>query len=337
MSVIKRGGNDITDRYRPRRFQEVIGNEQIINAMKNILAEGETRNKVYMYMGSPGSCKTTMARIMAMALNCEKGDADPCLECESCKSAMGGHAMHITELNLSLLNKKEDADDIVGSMHIRPLTGRNKVYIFDEAQLLTTASQNTLLKNVEEPPPNTYIFICTTDPKKIIDALRSRCQKYEFKYPSKAEISELLQSVMKQEKWSMSDEDKKIFFEYCQGMSFREILKCIDQAVKGGVSTIVNLTFEKAEYKEVCQYLLKGDFRAICEVLKILKDNNQFEPEALRHVILGWLKSCLIREGFSEKGNKIAESMGEFLTPYFEVKPENRLYYNLYRACLMLR
>ena len=285
---------------------------------------------------SHNSCKTTLARIMAMALNCSKGDQDPCLTCDNCMMALERNAMHITEINMAQLNKKEDAEEIVANMYTRPLTGRNKIYIFDEAQQLTSQAQNLLLKNLEEPPDNTYIFLCTSEPHKLIKALVSRCQQYEFKPPVPADIAKLLGDVMKQENWSMSDDDKKKFFEYVQGCSMREILKAIDQAVKGGVDSLSSCIGESAEDIEICRLLMNSDFKTICDKLATMKKNNTLDAEGLRLCIFGYLKGCLVREGFSTKGAKIAGVMAEFSTPYFESKADNRLHMNIFNACVKM-
>lgn len=336
MSLIKRGDGDIADRYRPRKFGEIIGNAANVKALLGDLKEGDRRSKCTIFIGSSGSGKTTTARIMAMALNCEKGDTDPCLECNNCKAALEGNAMHIMEMNLSKLNTKEDAEEITNNMYLTSLTGRNKVYIFDECQMLSTAAQNLLLKNLEEPPLNTYIILCTTDPQKIIEAIRNRCQKYEFKYPSEAQLKVILKSVMEQEKWTMSEADKTLFFEYAIGLSIREVLKALDQAVKGGIESLVNLTFEKAEYIEVCRLLLSANFKGICDKLKILEKDKQLEAEQLRCVIMGYLKAILVSSGMSEKGAMVCEAMKIFSTPYYEAKPIPKLYKDCFEACTFL-
>ncbi|KKL61561.1 hypothetical protein LCGC14_2194040, partial [marine sediment metagenome] len=129
-----RGEGDICTRYRPRRMSEIVGSKAAVKALSNALKMGANRPKAYLLFGDSGCGKTTAARIMAMGLNCEKGDTpEPCLECDSCKMALDGTALHITELNMADLNKKEDAEGILQEMGLRPWSGRTSFYIFDEA------------------------------------------------------------------------------------------------------------------------------------------------------------------------------------------------------------
>ena len=336
MSLVRRGNGDITDRYRPRKFGEIVGNDANVKVLKGMLKEGDQRGKSGFFCGSKGSGKTTSARIMAMALNCEKGDVDPCLECDECKAALNGNAMHITEMNMSQFNTKEEMENLVNGMYFSTLTGRNKVYLLDEMQSVSVQAQNLFLKNLEEPPQNTYIFLCTTESKKIIGPLRDRCYHLEFKYPGREDLVLVLKSVMEQEGWSMSDEDKGKFFEFCVGLSIREVLKALDQAVKGGVDTLVEFMFEKAEYIEVCRCIVASDFKSICNKLKILETNKELDAELLRCAIMGYLKSILVSKGMTAEGVRIFETMKIFSNQYFEAKPIPRLYRDCFEACIMM-
>lgn len=231
--------------------------------------------------------KTTTARILAMGLNCEKGDTvNPCCECPSCKAALAGEAMHITEYNMSALSKKEDADDIVNSMYNSSFTGRNNVAILDEIQGMSSGSQNLMLKMLENPPNNTYVILATTDPQKILKTVKTRCEQYEFKNPSIDDIKYLLASVVKQEMPEMNLEQRKQILEASRGLGFREILMKLEKFIKGGGTGNIEEAFQ-ADYYGIAQAILKGNYQ---EVLKqIEKSGESFEVEAARRLIRTFL------------------------------------------------
>lgn len=333
--ITSRGEGDICSRYRPRRMSEIVGSGAPVEALTKAINMGVNRPKAYLFYGDSGCGKTTAARIMAMGLNCEQGDtAEPCLECSSCKMALDGGAMHITELNMADLNKKEDSEAILLEMSLRPWTGRNNCYIFDEAQMLTNASQNLLLKNLEEPPPNTYIFICTTHPQKIIKTLQSRCEKHHFKLPSPTDISKLLKRLFEAEQWSMEDADKKQFFTKVKGRSYREVLKAVDQVIRGGVDSLDLPDESNSQFIDICRLVQKGDFASVCTQWKeIKKEQGKVDCEGLRLCLLGYLKAILLKSEGGGPGAQAAKMMGYFLEPMFDHDAESRMVYGLYQAC----
>ena len=137
--LVQRGDKAINERYRPRTFHEVIGNTETKRSLAGWMERGDKRSRSILLVGSSGDGKTTIARILAMGLNCEKGDTvNPCCECPSCKAAMAGEAMHIKEYNMSALSTKDDADAIVNSLYDSSFTGRNTVAILDECMHYST-------------------------------------------------------------------------------------------------------------------------------------------------------------------------------------------------------
>lgn len=232
--VVSRGQKAINERYRPMRLSELIGNDYNKICLKKWIEKGDLRSRALLLSGQTGGGKTTTARILAMGLNCEKGETtEPCLECSACKAAMNGMAFHIVEHNMSEANTKEAAEAIVASMSERTITGRHKVYILDEVQKLTNSSQNLLLKAVENPPVGVYIFFCTTEADSLIKTLRNRCEHYRYELPNDKDISSLLASVVKQENIELTDDQKRELFSFVKGMSYREILFTLEQFSAG--------------------------------------------------------------------------------------------------------
>jgi DNA polymerase-3 subunit gamma/tau len=305
------------------------------------MEQGESRPKTYLFQGDRGCGKTTLARIMAMGLNCEHGDTtEPCMECQSCKDAMAGRAWHITEINMAQLNKKEDAEDIVRNMSYAALTGRNNVYIFDEAQMLTPAAQNLLLKNLEEPPKHTYIIICTTDQQKLLKTLIDRCEKYKFTMPSVPDIKNILNDVYKAEKWSREDLtqiDPAKFVEAMHGRSFREILKSIDQVMRGGMD-VLDLVIDGSTPQtiEVCRKVASGDFGGTIALLSQMKQSDEaVDWEGMRLALLGYLRAIVYKTPTRQDA---VNSMAHLLVPLYESKDaESRFVVGVFEVCKLMR
>ena len=283
MSVVARGDKAINERYRPMRFSELIGNEQTKARLQKWMERGDKRSRAILLCGETSAGKTTTARILAMGLNCEKGDTvEPCLECPSCKAAMSGNAFHIMELNMSMLTKKDDSAQIIDGMYDACLTGRNKVYIFDEVQKLTDGSQNQLLKVVESPPSGVYFIFCTTEANRIIPALRNRFEQYTYTLPTRKDVAELLKAVVAQEKIELTDEQKKEFFAAVNGRPYREILFALEQ-FKADAGSLTSIVQEKVDMFWLAKEIIyKGNFKAFTDTLE--KGVN-IEYETLRNMM----------------------------------------------------
>lgn len=287
MPLVSRGKKAINERYRPMRLSELIGNEQNKIRLTKWMERGEERSRSLLLSGMTSGGKTTTARILAMGLNCEKGDTvEPCLECSSCKSAMEGTAFHIIEHNMADANTKEAAGEIVSSMYESCITGRNKVYILDEVQKLTNSSQNLFLKAVENPPAGVYIIFCTTEEDALIAPLRNRCERYKYTLPSKDDIASLLGEVTKQEKMELTKEQKIEFFQKAQGKSYREILFDLGQFQAGiEFAQMEGKIEEKPKidlFNIAKQVIYKGDFNTY---KKAIQSGENLEFESLRCIM----------------------------------------------------
>lgn len=297
MSVVSRGEKAINERYRPMRFSELVGNEKNKAGLTAWMEKGEKRSKSVLLCGASSGGKTTTARILAMGLNCEKGDTvEPCLECEACKSALAGNAFNILELNMAEANTKEAVDDIVRSMNETCMVGRNKVYILDEVQKLTSSSQNLLLKAVEQPPKGVYLIFCTTEPDALIPTLRNRMEKYIYSLPTDKDIAEILSDVCKQENISMTKDQKIQFFNFVKGMSYREILFNLEQFVSGGDLAKIDDPEKVNLFQLAKEIIYKGNFKAYQDVLA---SGANLEWESLRQMMRTMASKEIEKHGIS--------------------------------------
>ncbi len=234
VKIVKRSKTtDICKSYRPHKLSEVYGNESVLETLKNDLNSGDERSKVYLLSGKPGTGKTTIARILASGLNCESGDTtEPCLVCSSCKEALKDKTFYIDEINCAHASNKDDAGKILESMAMTTIEGRNHCLILDEFHQMTSAAQNVLLKPFEEPPQNTYVFVCSSEPDKIETAMLTRMVEYKLVIPTREETIAIIQDVCSQEGWTHLEDTNNldIFLHDNSGNSYREIILNIRKA-----------------------------------------------------------------------------------------------------------
>jgi len=182
-------------RYRPQRFSEVRGQAHLVAALQNAVREGRFGH-AYLFSGPRGTGKTTMARILAKALNCPEVDGgEPCGRCESCLAIQAGTSFDVHELDAASNNKVEDIRDLISKAALGT-PGRTKVYILDEVHMLTPAASNALLKTLEEPPDHVVFVLATTDPQKVLPTVRSRTQQFEVHLLSAVELTELAEFII---------------------------------------------------------------------------------------------------------------------------------------------
>lgn len=340
--LVARGDKAINERYRPRTFHEIIGNEQTKKALAGWMELGEKRSKALLLTGPSGCSKTTIGRILATGLNCDQGDTvNPCLECESCLEAMNGTAMHITEYNMSALSKKDDADEIVTSMYNSSFTGRNNVYLYDEIQSMTSSAQNLILKILEDPPPNTYVIMMTTNPEKILKTVKTRCEQYEVKLPGLNEIKQLLGAVVSKEMPSMDMESRKQILEACRGLGYREILMKLEKFIKGGGTGSIEDAFQP-DYMALAKAVVAGDCQmALKLVEQYEKSNDGLDTEAARRLVRVFLCNQGVYAAKAGKDDYAAKCMRAFRIFdrgfYTDPNPLPTFKADVVDACLALR
>src|SRR6202795_3545740 len=185
-------------KWRPKRFAEMVGQEHVLPALGNALDSGKVHH-AFLFTGTRGVGKTTIARILAKCLNCETGvRAEPCGECASCREIDAGRFPDLIEVDAASRTKVDDTRDLLDNVQYAPSRGRYKVYLIDEVHMLSASSFNALLKTLEEPPPHVKFLLATTDPQKLPITVLSRCMQFNLKRLPPAliikRITEILQA-----------------------------------------------------------------------------------------------------------------------------------------------
>ncbi len=219
-------------KYRPQRFSEVIGQDHVTRTLKNAIEQQRIAHG-YIFSGHRGIGKTTIARILAMALNCRSTDRptpEPCGVCESCVEVRAGSSVDVIEIDAATNRGIDEIRELREGARYRPARDRYKIYILDEAHQITDAAFNALLKTLEEPPPHIVFMMATTAPEDIPQTIRSRCQHFSFHAVKFDEIVEQLRSISNKEEIQADDDALAVLAEAGDG-SMRDALSIMDQAI----------------------------------------------------------------------------------------------------------
>lgn len=215
-------------KYRPKRFGELIGQEIPATILKNAFLYGKVHH-AYIFSGHKGTGKTTTARIFSKVLNClNPQDGEPCNECQNCKAIDAGNFIDVIEMDAASNRGIDEIRNIKETANYMPIQGKYKVYIIDEAHMLTKEAFNALLKTIEEPPPSLIFILCTTEFDKIVPTIQSRCQKIVFSKASKENIKKYLSYVASQEKINVCEEVLDILSDLSDD-SMRDAASLLDQ------------------------------------------------------------------------------------------------------------
>src|SRR5438105_6214530 len=223
----------VARRYRPQQFADLIGQEPVAQALRNALT-GDRVAHAYLFTGARGVGKTSAARILAKALNCEKGPTvTPCDKCSSCVAIASGDDIDVREIDGASNRSIDDVRAIRQDVSTRPTRGRYKIYIIDEVHMLTKEAFNALLKTLEEPPPHVKFIFATTEVQKVPITILSRCQRFDFGNISAERIAKQLRAVVDAEKMKADDDALELIARRAGG-SMRDAQSLLDQLLAFG-------------------------------------------------------------------------------------------------------
>jgi DNA polymerase III subunit gamma/tau len=269
-------------KWRPRSFAELVGQEHVRSALSNALTQGRVHH-AFLFTGTRGVGKTTIARILSKCLNCDTGvTATPCGVCASCKEIDEGRFVDLIEVDAASRTKVDDTRELLENVQYAPTRGRYKVYLIDEVHMLSTHSFNALLKTLEEPPPHVKFLLATTDPQKLPVTVLSRCLQFNLKRLPVALISEHLNMVLTAEKISFEAPALRLVAQAADG-SMRDALSLLDQLIAFGGGQVSEAgardmlgTIDRDHVSKLARALATGDAMQLIETARKLEE---FSPD----------------------------------------------------------
>ncbi|TYO84015.1 DNA polymerase III subunit gamma/tau [Pseudomonas sp. CK-NBRI-02] len=265
-------------KWRPRSFREMVGQAHVLKALINAL-DNQRLHHAYLFTGTRGVGKTTIARIIAKCLNCETGiTSTPCGTCSVCREIDEGRFVDLIEIDAASRTKVEDTRELLDNVQYAPSRGRFKVYLIDEVHMLSTHSFNALLKTLEEPPPYVKFILATTDPQKLPATILSRCLQFSLKNMSPERVVEHLSHVLAAENVPFEEDALWLLGRAADG-SMRDAMSLTDQAIAFGEGKVLAAdvramlgTLDHGQVYGVLQALLEGDARALLEAVRNLAE-----------------------------------------------------------------
>lgn len=281
-------------KFRPQSFDEIVGQEHITKTLKNQIIAGRVGH-AYLFNGGRGTGKTSAAKVLARAVNClNPKDGEPCNECEICKAALSGSLTDIVEMDAASNNSVEDIRSIREEVNFLPTLAKYRVYIIDEVHMLSTGAFNALLKTLEEPPAHVKFILATTEPQKLPATILSRCQRFDFKKISNADIIRRLEYVAKESNIEITEEALNLIAILSEG-AMRDALSILERCLQDGETNIdenkikdlvgiPKLTYIHSIVKAFLEYNVDEAIKAVDTVLNEGKDLNNLLWEIIKYV-----------------------------------------------------
>ncbi|MBI4978810.1 MAG: DNA polymerase III subunit gamma/tau [Spirochaetes bacterium] len=330
----------IARKYRPSTFAEVIGQEHITETISRSIASGKQAH-AYLFSGPHGVGKTSLARIIAKALNCVTGPtATPCGTCDSCKQIADGNPLDVIEIDGASNRGIDNIREIIESVRISPAAGRFKIYIIDEVHQITVEAFNALLKTLEEPPSHVVFILATTEAEKVLPTIRSRCQQYRFKTLSIDDIERILKKILENEKVTYEEEALFLIARHSRG-SVRDSETILEKmiAYTGGKITAADVTAVVGSnnfglVRKLLTAMQAGDNAAYFALIAEIRENGIDVRTYLANVIAYLRVAMLMKAGINdvrvlEVPAAERDELAAFVDSYDERELENIVDYTL--------
>jgi len=294
-------------KYRPMVFADITGQESTVKALSNAIVSGRIMH-AYLFCGPRGTGKTSSARIFAKSLNCVEGPTvTPCGKCPGCLDVINSTPVDVIEIDAASNRSVEDARNILEKVQYAPLHGKYKIYIIDEVHMLTTEASNTLLKTLEEPPENVIFILATTESHKVLETIVSRCQRYDFRRITTADIVKRLKFIANSESIKIDDEALLAIAKNAAG-GMRDAVALLDQlSVLGQNDTIsvddVNEILGQISYDkiyEIAECIYNNDTEQALKILNDIHDRGN-EPGRVLTTLIQYLRDMLIVKSCNDK------------------------------------
>lgn len=257
-------------KYRPQAIEQIVGQEHIKKALANAI-KMDRISHAYLFTGPRGTGKTSTARIFAKSLNCEKGPTiSPCNECENCKNITNSIPIDVIEIDAASNRSVNDADEIIQKVALAPVQSRYKIYIIDEVHMLTNQAFNALLKTLEEPPKNVIFILATTEVHKVLDTIKSRCQRFDFKRITTDDIAKHLRYISDKESINITDDALAYIAQNSAG-GMRDSIALLDQL------SVLNSTDDEIKVDDINRLLGRLSFDSLTSLFSAIVHSNQNE------------------------------------------------------------
>ena len=255
-------------KYRPQTIEQIVGQEHIKKALTNAI-QMDRISHAYLFTGPRGTGKTSTARIFAKSLNCVNGPTiTPCNECENCKNITNSIPIDVIEIDAASNRSVNDADEIIQKVALAPVNSRYKIYIIDEVHMLTNQAFNALLKTLEEPPKNVIFILATTEVHKVLDTIKSRCQRFDFKRITTEDISKHLRYISDKEGINITDDALSYIAQNSAG-GMRDSIALLDQL------SVLNSSETAIDVDDINRLLGRLSFDSLTTLFGMISTSNQ--------------------------------------------------------------
>jgi len=319
-------------KWRPKTFKEMVGQSHVLQALTNAL-DNDRLHHAYLFTGTRGVGKTTLARILAKCLNCEQGvSSTPCGECSACVSIDEGRFVDLIEVDAASRAKVDETRDLMDNVQYAPSVGRYKVYLIDEVHMFSGHSFNALLKTLEEPPPHVKFLLATTESKKIPVTILSRCLQFNLKQLSVEQIETQLEKILDLESIESDAASRRLIAKSADG-SLRDGLSLLDQAIAYGDGCLQETqvrsmlgTIDSLDLRELLEALISGDAQSVFQCTDHMAEHNPDYDSVLVELlsVLQRIAICQILQGDDVEQDEMIKELSPRIS-----KEDVQLYYQV--------